>query len=65
MPIYSFRCLECGYEINNIILPIDHEEQVCPECEDDGLLTYVLEKPPSVHFEGGGWTPGAGLDRRK
>ena len=63
MPIYDFRCPECYEEYHDVFLSIDHDEQRCELC--DSKLAYIIQSNIGMHFEGSGWTMGAGLDRRK
>ncbi len=37
MPIYEFRCPQCGTEFEELVLRMDTEEQVrCPQCGQRG-----------------------------
>ena len=65
VPLYDFRCTVCGDIRRNVMLkmddlPIKHR---CVEC-GTGKMVQLLQ-PPSIVYEGGGWTAGAGKDLRK
>ena len=62
MPMYDYKCPECEEELNDYIFPIDHEKPECPKC--DTIMVQQLA-PPHMRFEGQGWTPNAGIVRRK
>ena len=62
MPLYDYKCQECKYAVKDLVLPIDHEP---PKCEDCGRPMVQRLSPPHMRFEGQGWTPNAGIVRRK
>ena len=38
MPIYEFRCLECGHLFEKLFLDASEQiELICPECVREGL----------------------------
>ena len=52
MPLYAYRCTECGHKFEKIQNFSAAPEQVCPKCQG------VLERPltaPGLQFKGGGW----------
>jgi len=64
MPLYDYKCPECGHFEENMHLNMDHGPQECPECEARmwqqlGSVNYGMQ------FKGSGWTDGAGSDKRK
>lgn len=62
MPLYDYKCPKCEAEVWDRVLDIDHGKQKCPSCK-----TIMVQKlsPPHIRFEGRGWTPNAGIVRRK
>jgi putative FmdB family regulatory protein len=52
LPLYAYRCTQCGHRFEKIQNFSDEEELVCPKCQG------VLERPltaPLFHFKGAGW----------
>ncbi len=52
MPLYAYRCTQCGHRFEKIQNFSAEPELVCPKCEG------VLERPltaPRLHFKGAGW----------
>ena len=52
LPLYAYRCTECGHRFEKIQHFRSEPELVCPKCNG------VLERPltaPSLHFKGGGF----------
>ena len=52
MPLYAYRCTQCGYRFEKIQNFNSAQELVCPKCQG------VLERPltaPRLHFKGAGW----------
>ena len=52
MPIYLYKCLECGYTVDIDHPMMDSPEVLCPEC------STACKKMPgigAVSFKGGGW----------
>lgn len=62
MPIYDYKCPECGEELFGYIFKIEEIPPDCPRCK-----TVMIQKlsPPHMKFHGRGWTPNAGIVRRK
>lgn len=52
MPLYEYKCLNCGSSLE--VLQKVHEPPLkkCPKC--GGLLKKVLS-PPAIQFKGSGW----------
>lgn len=54
MPIYDYRCSECGTEYHNIRAPISERNNDAPEC--CGERTKIILRPTRhvhvYHFEG-------------
>ena len=52
MPLYPYRCTQCGHSFEKIQNFSDEPETVCPKCGG------VLERPltaPRLQFKGAGW----------
>ena len=52
MPLYAYRCTQCGHSFEKIQNFSDEPELVCPKCGG------VLERPltaPRLQFKGAGW----------
>jgi putative FmdB family regulatory protein len=52
LPLYAFRCTQCGHRFEKIQNFNSPQESVCPVCQG------VLERPltaPRLHFKGAGW----------
>ena len=52
MPLYAYRCTQCGHRFEKIQNFSSEQERVCPKCQG------VLERPltaPRLHFKGAGW----------
>ena len=52
MPLYEYRCEQCGRLTEKIQKFSDPELTICPHC--GGSLARTLSAP-AVHFSGGGW----------
>lgn len=52
LPLYAYRCTQCGHRFEKIQNFSAEPESVCPKCQG------VLERPltaPRLHFKGAGW----------
>ncbi len=52
MPLYAYRCTQCGHRFEKIQNFSAEPEKECPQCHG------VLERPltaPGLHFKGAGW----------
>lgn len=52
MPLYAYRCTQCGHKFEKIQNFSAEPEQECPKCHG------VLERPltaPRLNFKGAGW----------
>lgn len=52
MPLYAYRCTQCGHSFEKIQNFSHEPELVCPKCGGP------LERPltaPRLHFKGAGW----------
>ncbi len=52
MPIYEYKCLECGYRFEKFQRLNEASPDFCPRC--GGLIKKVLSAP-AIHFKGSGW----------
>jgi len=52
MPIYEYKCSECGYEFEEIQKFSDLPIAVCPKC---GGKVYKKISAPAFKFKGSGW----------
>jgi putative FmdB family regulatory protein len=52
MPIYGYRCTQCGHELETLQNMSDPPLRACPECM--GPLQKMLY-PVGVHFKGSGF----------
>lgn len=53
MPIYDYKCSNCGQEFELIQKFSDEPKTKCPNCEKDTLSKLV--SAPSFRLKGGGW----------
>ena len=52
MPLYPYRCMECGYRFEKIQKFGARPEKICPKCGG------AVERPltaPGLQFKGAGW----------
>jgi putative FmdB family regulatory protein len=52
LPLYAYRCTQCGHRFEKIQKFRSKPELVCPQC--GGLLEHPLTAP-RLHFKGAGW----------
>jgi len=53
MPIYEYKCAECGHELEKIQKFSDDPLVDCPACGKPGLKKMV--SAPGFRLKGGGW----------
>lgn len=53
MPIYAYRCQDCGHELEALQSMNEAPLSTCPECNKDALKKQVVA--PAFTFKGGGW----------
>ena len=53
MPIYEYRCAECGHEHDALQKLSDEPLKDCPECSRPALKRLI--SAPSFRLKGGGW----------
>jgi putative FmdB family regulatory protein len=52
LPLYAYRCTQCGYQYEKIQKFNAEQETVCPQCGG------AVERPltaPALQFKGAGW----------
>jgi len=53
MPIYDYKCSDCGHQIEVIQKFSDEPKTLCVECGKETLKKMV--SAPSFRLKGGGW----------
>ena len=53
MPIYEYRCEECGHEMEKLQKMSDPALTECPECKQDALKKVI--SAAGFRLKGGGW----------
>lgn len=53
MPIYAFRCAECGHEFDRLQKLSDPDPDTCPNCGAHAVGRQVTA--PSFRLSGSGW----------
>jgi len=53
MPIYDYKCSNCGHEIEIIQKISDKPKTICPKCNDESLKKLI--SAPSFRLKGSGW----------
>ncbi len=54
MPIYEFRCSQCGQDLELLMKFSDPHPTQCPTCHQDGTLTKRISQTSFV-LKGNGW----------
>jgi putative FmdB family regulatory protein len=52
VPLYEYRCNQCGYQFEKIQKFSDEPERVCPKCQGELVRPMTA---PALKFEGAGW----------
>lgn len=52
MPIYEYRCRQCGEQFEKIQ---KFSDPVLTKCENCGGMLERLLSPPAIQFKGSGW----------
>lgn len=52
MPLYEYRCLQCGHQFEKIQSFSAPEEKECPVCKGE---VERLISAPAIQFKGAGW----------
>ena len=53
MPIYEYRCENCGHEFDTLQKVSDEPLTVCPKCNESALVKKV--SAAGFRLKGGGW----------
>ena len=53
MPIYEYKCSNCGHQFEKIQKFSDKPAKACPKCSTDGLKKLISS--PSFRLKGSGW----------
>ncbi len=53
MPIYEYRCPDCGHEFEQLQRMSDDPIKDCPECSESGVKKLISRT--SFVLKGGGW----------
>lgn len=53
MPIYEYRCKQCGHEFDTLQKVSDEPLQICPACSEPTLVKKV--SAAGFRLKGGGW----------
>tara|TARA_B100000963_G_scaffold111236_1_gene96856 strand:+ start:1565 stop:1855 length:291 start_codon:yes stop_codon:yes gene_type:complete len=53
MPIYDYKCSNCGHEIEVIQKISDKPKTICSKCNKKSLSKLI--SAPSFRLKGGGW----------
>ena len=53
MPIYDYKCSNCGYQVEIIQKISDKPLKICPKCGKSNLKKLI--SAPSFRLKGGGW----------
>ena len=53
MPVYAYRCENCGVQFERIQRFSDDPVSVCPECEQQSVRRVI--QPAGIIFKGSGW----------
>ena len=52
MPLYEYKCQECGLRFERIERASELRDGVCPDC---GEVAHRLIGAPALQFKGSGW----------
>ena len=53
MPIYDYKCSNCGQELEIIHKFSDKPKTLCPNCREESLTKQI--SAPSFRLKGAGW----------
>jgi putative FmdB family regulatory protein len=53
MPIYDYKCSNCGHQTEVIQKFSDKPKTLCPNCNKESLIKMI--SAPSFRLKGGGW----------
>ncbi len=52
MPLYEYKCQECGHSYERIERASEPKDGTCPDC---GAVAHRLIGNPALQFKGSGW----------
>jgi len=55
MPLYPYKCKECGHEFEVIRKSTDDGNEICPECKCELTIEDRTVGKTSFKLEGSGW----------
>lgn len=65
MPIYSYKCENCGADVEKLQKFSDEPLKTCPQCNQD-TLKKQLSAGTGILFAGYGWTkPGLSVSSKR
>ena len=53
MPVYAYRCEDCGVHFERVQRFSDDPVSVCPECDQNAVRRMI--QPAGIIFKGSGW----------
>lgn len=53
MPVYAYRCGNCGVQFERLQKFSDDPIRRCPECEEEAVRRVI--QPAGIIFKGSGW----------
>lgn len=53
MPIFDFKCSDCGHEFEKLVLRSDSPAPACKSCNADNVVKKV--SAPGFRLSGSGW----------
>ncbi len=64
MPLYDLKCVDCDFEVKDLIVSVHADFPPCTKC--GGKMQVDFSKTDyGIVKRGGGWTPGAASTERK
>jgi putative FmdB family regulatory protein len=55
MPIYEFKCENCGHSLEKLMKSSDPFPTTCPECEQENVLKKQMSTNTGFLLKGYGW----------
>lgn len=53
MPIYEYKCLQCGYQFEHLQKINEEDLSICPKCKAPNLTRLISNS--SFQLKGSGW----------
>jgi putative FmdB family regulatory protein len=65
MPIYSYKCAQCGFEDDILISHAASQTMStqCPQCKTPGVFSRTISTNTNFHLKGGGWYRGSSPEK--